>query len=131
MSLSSGTEDEDLIEIFGTRGSLRLSTFGDDPVVVRWKEVKVADAKASVADAKAYAKALREALVHEVRIPFKRPEHVQQPLLELVVADLLSGGAADPKPESGAENALRCAKALDEALKGFYGHRGDGFWQTK
>lgn len=129
---AAGTEDEDMIEIVGTLGSLRLSTFGAEPVALRWKEVeevKIADAASALEVAKARAQALRDAPIKELQTPFARPEHVQQPLLELIVADLLSGGKAEPKPESGPENALRCARALDEALKGFYGgSRREEFW---
>ena len=129
---AAGTEDEDMIEIIGTLGSLRLSTFGAEPVALRWKEaeeVKIAAGASALDVAKARAQALRDAPIKELRTPFARPEHVQQPLLELIVADLLSGGKAEPKPESGPDNALRCAQALDEVLKDFYGgSRGEGFW---
>ena len=48
------------------------------------------------------------------------------PLVQLVV-DELRGGA--PSPSKG-DNALRCARVLDEVLWDYYGNRDDGFYDN-
>ena len=52
------------------------------------------------------------------------PPHVQQPLIQSVVDDLLG---RDTCPSTG-ESALRTSRVLDQALSGFYGGRDDAFW---
>jgi predicted dehydrogenase len=52
------------------------------------------------------------------------PPHVQQPLIQTVVDDLLGKGKC---PSTGASGA-RCSRVMDAALNSFYGGRDDEFW---
>jgi 1,5-anhydro-D-fructose reductase (1,5-anhydro-D-mannitol-forming) len=51
-------------------------------------------------------------------MPFERPEHVEQPMIQAVVDELL-GGAPAP---SGADNALRCWSVIESLLGDYYKH---------
>jgi 1,5-anhydro-D-fructose reductase (1,5-anhydro-D-mannitol-forming) len=91
---------EDLIEITGTEGTLRMSTFGDEPIEVH-----------GGGGAQAIAR--------------PNPPHVQQPLIQSIVDQLLGRGAC---PSTGA-SAARTSRVMDEVLAGYYGGRGDAFWE--
>jgi 1,5-anhydro-D-fructose reductase (1,5-anhydro-D-mannitol-forming) len=52
------------------------------------------------------------------------PAHVQQPLIQSVVDDLMG---RDVCPSTG-ESARRASRVLDQALGTFYGGRDDAFW---
>jgi predicted dehydrogenase len=52
------------------------------------------------------------------------PPHIQQPLIQTVVDELLGRG----KCPSTALTAARTSKVMDTALAGFYGGRDDAFW---
>lgn len=52
------------------------------------------------------------------------PAHVQQPLIQTVVDDLLGLGVC---PSSG-ESARRTSRVMDQVLDGYYGGRSDAFW---
>jgi predicted dehydrogenase len=90
---------EDMIEITGTDGRVSLSTFRTEPVRL------------------ATARGVEE-------FDLANPEHVQQPLIQTVVDDLL-GRAACP---STGQSAARTAGVIDTVLMGYYGSRDEGFW---
>ena len=90
---------EDVIEVTGTDGQLSVSTFGDTPVEVR--------TAAGVA-----------------RHEFANPRHIQQPLIETVVATLRGDGQC---PSTGV-SAARTSHVMDAVLADYYGGRTDAFW---
>jgi predicted dehydrogenase len=90
---------EDVIQITGTDGRVSLSTFGLEPVRLE-----------------------TENGVQAFDLP--NPPHVAQPLIQTVVDELLGRGSC---PSTG-ETALRTARAMDQALEGYYGGRSDAFW---
>lgn len=102
----SGTWDfcapagEDSIDIVGSEGRLRLSTFGDDAVELH--------AGGGVE-----------------RFELPNPRHIQQPLIQTVVSSLLGRGEC---PSTG-RSAARTSAVMDRALLGYYGTREDGFWR--
>jgi 1,5-anhydro-D-fructose reductase (1,5-anhydro-D-mannitol-forming) len=53
------------------------------------------------------------------------PPHVQQPLIQTVVDDLLGRGTC---PSTG-ESARRTSAVMDAVLDSYYGGRSDAFWQ--
>lgn len=81
--------DRDVNEIIGSRGRIRFSTFGSDPVVME-----------------------REGERQEWE--FTDPEHIQQPLIQTVVDDLLHGG--DSCPSTGV-SAARTSRVMDAFLR--------------
>ena len=90
---------EDLIVISGTQAELRLSTFGQEPVVLR-----------SAAGVEAF--------------DLPNPSPIQEPLIATVVAALEGRGEC---PSTGV-SAARAWAVMDRALLDFYGSREDGFW---
>ena len=80
----------DVNEIVGTEGLVRFSTFGVEPVVLETRE------------------GIRE-------FPIDNPPHVQQPLIQTVVDDLLGVGTCPSTGESGA----RTSWVMDGMLKGY------------
>ena len=52
------------------------------------------------------------------------PPHVQQPLIQTVVDDLLGRGVC---PSTG-ESARRTSQVMDQVLAAYYGGRDDEFW---
>ncbi len=95
----ASSESQDMLLITGTEGRLQLSVFGNEPV----RLVRAGD-------------------VTEIERP--NPQHIQQPLIQTVVDDLLGRGRC---PSTG-ESAARTSRVLDEALAGYYGGRDDPFW---
>jgi predicted dehydrogenase len=91
---------EDVIEISGTLGRVSLSTFGNEAV-----------------------KLVTEAGVEEFALP--NPPHVQGPLIQTVVDELLGRGVCRSKGAS----AMRTNAVMDKVLEGYYGGREDGFWE--
>lgn len=90
---------EDLIEIFGTDGRISLSTFGVEPVrLTRGDDEETFD--------------------------LPNPPHVQQPLIQTMVDELLGRGTC---PSTG-ETAARTAKVMDTVLADYYGGRDDEYW---
>lgn len=96
----SSPSKEDLISIEGSSGLLRLSTFGDTPVE------------------------LETSAGPEV-FTLPNPRHIQLPLIQLVVDDLLGRGSCPSTGTSGA----RTSDVMDRALASYYGVRADGFWK--
>ncbi|MGP7961243.1 Gfo/Idh/MocA family protein [Sanguibacter sp. A247] len=83
-------EHADEIAIHGTRGSVRFPCFGEAPIRVR---VDGAD--------------------REIQASY--PEHVQQPLIQLIVDELTGQGES---PSTG-RSALRTSAVIDEVLAGY------------
>ncbi len=90
----------DRLEVRGTDGSLSLAVFGDTPIVVsRGTETE--------------------------HVEVDNPAHIQQPLVQSIVDELLGRGTC---PSTG-ESAMRTAEVMDAVLEGYYGGRGDAFWE--
>ncbi|OSX71103.1 hypothetical protein BU14_0602s0012 [Porphyra umbilicalis] len=97
----------DELVLTGTAASARLSVLGVPGAVT----VTPADGGAPTA------------------VSFPAPAHVQQPLIQAVV-DEWTGGAGAPRQPSPAGPAVRTSELVDEVLRGVYGPRGMGFWET-
>ncbi|UQZ81237.1 1,5-anhydro-D-fructose reductase [Paenibacillus konkukensis] len=82
---------EDRNEIVGSLGKLSFSTFGHEPI------------RLDTADGTQL-------------FPFEPPQHIQQPLIQTVVNDLLGFGVC----ASTGESAARTNRVMDELVKGFY-----------
>ncbi len=91
---------EDILEITGTEGRVSLSVFGNEPLRLE-----------TAAGLKTFER--------------PNPPHVQQPLIQTVVDDLLGRGEC---PSTG-ESARRTSRVMDEVLAGYYGGRSDEFWR--
>jgi predicted dehydrogenase len=92
-------QSEETILFSGTAGRITISTFGQEPVKLeQGKETSLFD------------------LPH--------PAHVQQPLIESIVAQLQGRGAC----ASTGETALRTTRVMDQVLDGYYGGRSNDFW---
>jgi len=94
---------EDEFRVCGSLGELRVSCFGNEPIRVTYQDERA----------------------ESFEIP--KPEHVQMPLIQTIVDELLGVG----KSLSTGENGLRCQEVMDKALEEFYGGREDGFWKRK
>lgn len=92
---------EDRLEIIGSRGRLRMSVFGNEPIAL------ALDGQATE-------------LIHE-----PNPDHVQQPLIQSIVNQLRGEGCC---PSTG-ESAARTTRVIDRVLEDYYGGRADRFWQ--
>lgn len=79
---------DDQVEVIGERGSLCFATFGDGPIVLR-----------------------TAAGVEEFHLA--NPEHIQQPLIETIVAELQGQSGACP---ATAESGARTAWVMDQVL---------------
>jgi predicted dehydrogenase len=90
---------DDLIEISGAEGRIRFSAFGGGRILLE-----------------------RGGMTEEFNEPY--PPHVQLPLIQKIVDELLGRGHA---PSTG-ETALRTSIVMDQALEGFYGDRSGDFW---
>jgi 1,5-anhydro-D-fructose reductase (1,5-anhydro-D-mannitol-forming) len=90
----------DRLEIVGDLGSLTLSVFGSEPL--EWYRD---DEPTQLATA--------------------HPEHVQQPLVQTIVDELLGHDSSCP---STGRSALRASLVMDRILEGYYGGRDDDFW---
>ena len=98
-SFTSQTK-EDSISIDGSDGSLRLSTFGDGPVVVE-----------------------TSAGAEQFTLP--NPRTIQGPMIQTIVDSLRGRGRC----LSTGVSAARTSEVMDRALAGYYGSRDDGFWK--
>ncbi|NMR21686.1 Gfo/Idh/MocA family oxidoreductase [Cellulomonas fimi] len=83
-------EDRDEVEVVGTAGTLRFSTFGQEPLRV-----------------------VRPDGVEEIEAPY--PEVVQLPLVQAVVDALTGRSTVDAAPSTG-ETAARTARVVDALL---------------
>lgn len=95
---TSGAADR--LELVGTRGSVSLSVFGQEPI-----ELSLGDARETIA--------------------VRQPEHVHAPLVDAIVREL--GGAPEACPSTG-RTALRASSVMDRVLDAYYGGRSDAFW---
>jgi 1,5-anhydro-D-fructose reductase (1,5-anhydro-D-mannitol-forming) len=91
---------EDLLQIVGTAGRISFSVFAGDPVQL--ETVKG---------------------IESFDLPY--PPHVAQPLIQMVVDELLGRGTC---PSTG-DSARRTSAVMDELLESFYGGRRDPFWE--
>jgi 1,5-anhydro-D-fructose reductase (1,5-anhydro-D-mannitol-forming) len=91
---------EDLLELSGPSGRITLSVFGHEPVRLET------------------ARGVEE-------FAFAAPAHIAQPLIQLVVDELLGRGTC---PSTG-ESARRTTAVMDSVLNRYYGGRQDEFWQ--
>jgi predicted dehydrogenase len=87
----TGFESEDVTEIVGSLGKIRYATFENEPVVLTTKEG---------------------------RTEFSFPDlaHIQQPLIQTVVDDLLGKGSC----LSTGESAARTSWVIDQMLAGYF-----------
>ena len=88
----SASGDVDRTEIVGTRGRILYATFSDAPVILE-----------------------TDAGIESIELPF--PAHVQQPLIQTIVDELLTGKPACP---STAESAARTTRVIDTLLATHY-----------
>ncbi|HEX8552682.1 MAG TPA: Gfo/Idh/MocA family oxidoreductase [Abditibacteriaceae bacterium] len=95
---SHSSRDE--LRIAGTEGELKLSIFGDEPLLLQ---------TASGSE--------------EISRP--NPATIQQPLIQSIVDELHGRGAC---PSTGL-SAARTSRVMDAALNRYYGGRDDDFWQ--
>jgi len=96
----ASARSDDTIIFAGTDGQITLSTFGQEPVKLeRGGETELFD--------------------------LPNPVHIQQPLIETIVNQLLGKGVC---PSTG-ETALRTARVMDAVLDTYYGGRSDAFWE--
>ena len=89
----------DEICIKGSKGSLQLSTFGNEPVALETSDKRET-------------------------FDLPNPRVIQQPLIQTIVDSLRNGSEC---PSSG-ETAARTSHAIDKALDSYYGGRSDDFW---
>jgi len=87
----NGYHDLDQNEIIGTKGRLIFSSFSEDPIILENEDGRQ-------------------------EIEFSYPEHVQQPLLEKVAANLLGEG----KSPSTGESAARTTAIMDKVIASYY-----------
>ena len=87
----STLNEEDEVRINGTRGSIRFASFQDKPVVI-------------------------DTDTQREEYSIEHPSHVQQPLIQTVVDELLGLGTCPSTGQSG----LRTTRVTDEILKGYY-----------
>jgi 1,5-anhydro-D-fructose reductase (1,5-anhydro-D-mannitol-forming) len=95
----STTAKEDTLEFFGTAGRISINVFNAEPIRLE-----------------------TAAGTEQFAIP--NPAHVAQPLIQLIVDDLLGRGTC---PSTG-ESARRTSAVMDRVLEGYYGGRTDAFW---
>lgn len=96
----SSLAKDDTLEFFGTHGRISIGFFATDPV-------KLATARGVEL------------------FDIANPPHVAQPLIQLVVDDLLGHGTC---PSTG-ESARRTQQVMDRVLEDYYGGRTDEFWR--
>jgi predicted dehydrogenase len=95
----ASVEREDAFTITGTEGRLAFSLLGDEPLRL-------------------------ENCAGVQMLTRPNPAHVQQPLIQSAVDDLLGRGVC---PSTG-ETARRASRIMDTVLAGYYGGRMDEFW---
>ncbi len=96
---------EDTIELSGTLGKLTMSCFGNEPLHLETVERGV----------------------QLYNLP--NPDHVQQPLIQSMVNELLGKGPDRAKCPSTGVSALRTQIVMDAVLESYYGGREDNFWR--
>lgn len=96
----AGREHADLITITGSKATLSLSTFGNEPVALKARDGQ------------------------EQPFDLPNPKTIQQPLIQTIVDELRGLGSC---PSTGI-TAARTSHVMDAALNGYYGGRADAFW---
>jgi len=91
---------EDTMEIRGTHGTLVFSIFGRAPLELRSHRAKEL-------------------------FDLPNPPHIEQPMIQTVVDDLLGRGVCT----STGTSAARTSAVMDRATLGYYGSRARGFWE--
>jgi predicted dehydrogenase len=91
---------EDSIRIEGSDGRLRLSTFGDGPVVL-------------------------ETSAGSESFTLPNPRTIHGPMIQTIVDSLRGRGRC----LSTGVSAARTSEVMDRALSGYYGSRDEGFWK--
>ncbi|MEK5494763.1 Gfo/Idh/MocA family oxidoreductase [Paenibacillus sp. FSL R7-0297] len=84
--------NEDVTEIIGSRGSITFSTFAEQPVILRTEDGEYP-----------------EFIAH--------PPHIQQPLIQSIVDELLGCGTA----LSTGDTAIRTSRVMDELVRNYNG----------
>jgi len=103
----------DQLQVMGTKGCLTMSIFGEDAPVFRRANGKIVTYKTST------------------------PQHVHQPLVQLIVNELrlrAAGrgyNAASSFVPSTGESAKRTATVMDTVVQKFYKSRSDEFWKRR
>lgn len=92
--------EEDALEVEGSRGRMYMQVFSDSPILVTLKDGSSTQHQCS------------------------DPEHIQQPLVQTIVDELLGRGTC---PSSGV-SAARTSAVMDCVLRDYYGGRYDDFW---
>lgn len=95
-----GSAHIDQVEIHGSLGTISFPVFAERPIHCR-----------------------AEGSTESLTIP--HPGHVQQPLIQSIVNELLGNGHC----VSTVESALRTTQFMDDAIAEFYGGRNDAFWE--
>ena len=90
---------EDRIAVTGTRGTVSLSVFGNEPVQC-------------------------DTIDDHAVFDLPNPKHIQQPLIQTIVDDLLGKGTC----QSTGQSAARTAAVMDRVTTSYYGTRACGFW---
>jgi 1,5-anhydro-D-fructose reductase (1,5-anhydro-D-mannitol-forming) len=93
------TVREDTLEFLGTAGRVSFNVFNAEPI--RLETIRGVEA-----------------------FDIPNPAHVAQPLIQLIVDELLGRGTS---PSTG-ESARRTQLVMDQVLEGYYGGRADAFW---
>ncbi len=97
-----GVRNHDVIEVEGERGRLSFSTFGHEPITLHTRDGD------------------------ETRT-FDTPPHVHLGLVQTLVDELAGRGTC---PSTGV-SAARTSAVMDTVLAGYYGGRGDVFWERE
>ena len=113
---------EDLFVIRGTLGTMTLSTFGTDPIVVERTPAPTSETTTETSPPSPSASLVET-------YPFDPPEHAHQPLVQTIVDELR--GTADVPSPSRSDNGLRVAIVMDQALENYYMGRADEFWNRE
>jgi len=92
--------EEDVLEVEGSNGSVRMNVFSYSPILV----------------------SLKDGSSTQYRVP--DPKHIQQPLVQTIVDELLGCGTC---PSTGV-SAARTSAVIDCVLSDYYGGRSDDFW---
>jgi predicted dehydrogenase len=97
----AASQQHELLEIDGTAGQISMQVLG-------WSSIRMTLENGSNA--------------HEITLP--DPPHIQQPLIQSVVDELLGRGTC---PSTGV-TAARTSAVMDATLNSFYAGRDDAFW---
>lgn len=90
----------DQLTLIGSLGTLTLSVFGAEPLVLTTE-------------------------LGPTSIAVEHPKHVQYPLMETIVSELSGGPLRCPSTGS---SALRTSRVMDIVLSDYYRGRDDAFW---